>query len=638
MKNANFSDSSVPHGSIPRKTSGARVQVHYLPQQGFHFTPTELTEKAADRFGKFMESVISSPLSTTPLEPEALVASCAVAFELLNYKDLPEFLEKLNQAKTYGNFTYASWHTNGQLDRRAISGFTLIALSKLTATVDWKTTVPKVMPAVLNLYDFGDLPKPAQTLKSVFLDMQAWIYLQMPMPFLSHHLGCVQATPLPETAWQRRFQLHTPPVSHQEARATAELTEETGVVMETYQETAPILSGAWYLEELASLCKGLSGSNVSMRDSTVWKELMRRFRSLSYSLRDAGPNEAVLTGWAMFVAKLGTLRKKNPRLSRLAGYLSAATKRLHAALRGTGRHPADLSSKEWDQLFRDVLALDPNNNTLRAALASFHLYLCVTFDSEPIGWLHKSLERSQRPRANCIWPHEIARLPDAIDRSTGDLRLRDQVKTWAQLLTSAQIRFGELKWIRHKDIIEFEDHIQIHLANQPYVGSGKTPAADRLVFIRNPDAIQVLKDWLVRPEFKSADRGCFIFAAPDNPRNIYKLGKGYALLTRCLKEVTGCNDFSIHLCRHTCISLALEQALFLMVEFHEINPIHEVQVQSGHQSPETTWRTYFHLMEDAMRYWHDRALRRLTIRSRAAAWWSDRSDFNLRQDKHRGKE
>lgn len=637
MKTRIPEDSSGHVEGLPRYQSGARVNTHYLPQQGFHFTPTEYTQRAADRFGKFMENIICSPVKT-PIEPKALVAACTVAFELLNYKDFPAFLVQLTQVKSYGDSAYVSWQTNGRLDRRAISAFTLIALSKLPAAVDWPSTLPKVLPSVLSLYDFTDLPKPGQTLKSVFQDLQAWVYLQMPMPFLSHHMECVRATPLPESAWQRRFLLHAPPVSRQESKERAELTEETGVVMETYLETTPLLSGAWYVEELTSICGGLTGSKVSMRDSRVWKVLLLRFKSLSSLLRDAGPNEAVLTGWAMFVSQLGTLRKKNPRVSRLAGYLSTAAKRLHSALRSTGRHPADLSSNEWDQLFHDVLAQDPANNTLRAALASFHSYLCITFDAEPIGWLFKSLERAQRPRTNCIWPHEIARLPDAIDRSTNDLRLRDQLKTWSRLLTSVQIRFGEQKWIRHKDIIVFADHIQIHLANQSQVGSGKTPAADRLVFIHTPEAIQVLKDWLARPEFRSADPGGFIFAAPDNPRQIYKLGKGYALLTRCLKEVTGCNDFSVHLCRHTCISLALEQALLQMVEFHEINPIHEVQVQSGHRSAETTWRTYFHLPENCMRFWHDRALRRLRISNRAAAWWSGRSDVNLRQDKHRWKE
>lgn len=635
-KDNNLEPTDLAKG-LPRFQIGARVQAHYLPQQGFHFTPTDYTERAAYRFKNFMESVICSPVKS-PLEPEALVVACVVAFEQLNNKDLPEFLAQLSNVQTYGSSAYASWHIAGQLDRRAISVFTLIALSKLPATVDWANTLPKVTPSLLKLYKFGDLPRPVQTLKSVFLDLQAWIYLHMPMPFLSHYLGCVQATPLPESAWQRRFQLHTAHTSHDASKVRSELAVEAGVVMETFLETVPILSGAWYIEELTAICKGLCGSNVSMKDSKVWKELLLRFRSLSGSLRDTGPNEAVLTGWAMHVAQLGTVRKKNPRVSRLAAYLSTATKRLHSALRGTGRHPADLSARDWDKLFREVLAQDPNNNTLRAALASFHSYLCVAFDAEPIGWLRKSLEKSQRPRANCIWPHEIALLPVAIDQSTDDLRLRDQLKTWAQLLTCAQIRFGELKWIRHKDIIPFADHFQIHLANQPYVGSGKSPAADRLVFIRNPDAIQALRGWLERPEFRSAEPGSFIFASPDDPRKIYKLGKGYTLLTRCLKEVTGCNDFSVHLCRHTCISLAIERAIFGMVEFHEINPIHEVQVQSGHHSAETTWRTYFHLLEDAMTYWRDRAFRHLSISNRAAAWWSGRSAVNLRQDKHRWKE
>lgn len=623
--------------SLLRGIAGGRVQAHYLSGQGFHYTPTEFTDAAAKRFNRFMENVISSPVSTR-VSPEALVVSSVVAFELLSNKDLPVFLAQVSKAETYGELAYVSWQIDGRLERRALSAFTLIALSKLPVPPNWVEALPRVTQEVLKLYDFGDLPTPNRTLKTIFLDLQAWIYLEMPMPYLSHFLGFVQATLLPDSAWQRRFQLHAPSASAQEIRACAELTEENGVVMATYMEKEPALGGGWYIEELVGLCKNLTGSKVSLKDSAAWRELLARFKSLSILLREAGPIEALLTGWAMHVAQTGTIRKRNPRLSRLAGYLSTATKRLHTALRSTGKHPADLTPKEWEQLFRKVSLADPDNNTLRAALASFHSYLCITFDMEPIGWLHKSLERSQRPRANCIWSHEIARLPDVIDRATDDLRLRDQLKTWAMLLTSVQARFGELKWIRHKDISPFADHIQIHLANQGYVGSGKSSAADRLVYVRDPNAIQILKCWLARPEFVGADLNDFIFASPDDPRAIYQLASGYALLSRSLKEVTGCHDFSIHLCRHTCISLAIEQALFEMVEFHEINPILEVQVQSGHQSVETTWRTYFHLVEDSMRYWHDRAMCRLHISYAAAAWWTGRSEVNLRQDKHRYKE
>jgi len=453
-----------------------------------------------------MKAVVHCPVADS-LEPAALVVACALAFELLGQDDLPEFLSRLEKLQTYGDSAYASWTVNDLLQRRCVSAFTLLAHSKLPVGVDWSQELPKALPSILRLYNFANLPKPRQTLKTIFLDMQAWIYLQMPMPLLSHFSGCVRATLLPESTWQRRFDTGAPPCTTQERTSRAELTEEVGAVMETYLEAELVLSGAWFVEELTSICQGLTGSTVSIKDSNVWKELLIRFKSLSTSLRQAGPNEALLTGWAIHIAQVGTLRKKNPRVSRLSSYLTIAVKRIHKALRSTARHPDELTTAEWDTLFRSILALDPNNETLRAALASFHSYLCITLDTEPMSWLQKSLERNQRPRANCIWKHEISRLPEAIDQSTNDLRLRDQVKTWAALLPAAPIRFGELKWIRHKDIIPFTDHIQIHLANQVYVGSGKTRAADRLIFIHDENAIQAINEWLARPEFKSAREG-----------------------------------------------------------------------------------------------------------------------------------
>jgi hypothetical protein len=81
----------------------------------------------------------------------------------------------------------------------------------------------------------------------------------------------------------------------------------------------------------------------------------------------------------------------------------------------------------------------------------------------------------------------------------------------------------------------------------------------------------------------------------------------------------------------------LQEVLYSLGQHSEINPFHELMVQAGHASSETTWRSYFHLLEDSLRHWTDVAVLRHKIEYKSASWWTGERPVNLRQSIWRGK-
>jgi hypothetical protein len=68
--------------------------------------------------------------------------------------------------------------------------------------------------------------------------------------------------------------------------------------------------------------------------------------------------------------------------------------------------------------------------------------------------------------------------------------------------------------------------------------------------------------------------------------------------------------------------------------FSEVNPLHKVQVRAGHKNFETTYSNYFHLPEDCLRFWINKAVSKLKISYKSTAAWTGVAEANLRQRIH----
>jgi len=614
-----------------------RVQVVLIPDSGCSLAPTPSTAAAAQQFNIYISRVIHS-LATEPMKNNQLIVACAVAFEMLHREDLLPFLNQLQAAETLHNKVYVSWATKQGRQRRELSSFTLIAFGKCTADVDWTTEIATFNGAISTIYDFGPMtPQRHRTLDTVFLDLQAWVYLHMPMPLVADYLNVLPITPLQDNAWHRRYNLTLANSPDGKTKLRDEFQNAEGQIVEAILESPTPLSGAWIIDELSKVCSGIAGVGVGIGDMRAWRQLVVRLSRVARGLKRAGPVEALFVGWAVHLVRYGSARRAIPKVSTLARYLSAALRPIYFAIRATSMHPFDLGTKDWNLLFSTLLEGRDDDSTFRSAVVSFHSFLVRTIDAEPQYWLFRNLESDHSPRANVIWPHEIDALPGAIMRETNDERMGQQVITWSFLLTSIALRISELKWIRLSDFEIIGGQLELHIVSRRFAGSGKTSSASRICYTRDLRCIETLVNWRNRREKEGAELNDLIFGDPHDNHKLFRMGASYSLLNRCLKIVTGDEDFSSHLCRHTVISVAIEQAILGSSKYLEINPIHQIQVQAGHKSAETTVRTYFHLPENCRRHWVDHALRKMNFPYKSIGSWAQINTATLSQRVHRRK-
>ena len=623
--------------AAPNPSDAARVRVVDVEGSGYSLAPTCRTATAALQFNGYIKRVINS-LSHEPFTSNQLTVACAIAFELLREEDLLPFLNGLSTAQTLGDKVYVAWNVTNVLQRRELSPFTIMAFGKADQNTDWAVEVRTFRQAITNVYDFGATISRERTLTAVFLDLQAWAYTYLPMPLAANYLNVLPITHLKDTTWYRRNHLTVNVVGEPKTKLRDDLQSAEANVVEVIVESPTPLSGFWIIEQLSKICSGLTGVGVSISDARAWRKLVLRITRVTVDLKRAGPIEALMVGWAIHLVRYGSAQKKNPRVSTLARYLSAALSQIYSSVRAVDVHPFDIDTRAWKAIFEKLLNERGADSSFNSAVLSFHSFLVRTIDAEPQFWMFHGKDSEHSPRANVIWPHEVQAIPECIRQAESDDRLGLQVCTWATLLTNTALRISELKWIRLGDFSVMDGELTLHIVSRRYAGSGKTGAAARDCFIKNEDCITAMETWRARREEEGADTTDLLFGDPHDRHRIYKMGKSYCLLNQALKSVTGDPDFSSHLCRHSVISLAVESAILSSSEYQEINPIHKIQVQAGHKSAELTIGTYFHLPEKCQRYWIDHAIGQLGIAYEPISLWTKQKVATLAQRKHRGRE
>lgn len=605
-------------------------------KRGVSILATSATADAADRFDQFITRILEKRDHFLE-SPELLIVALSTAFEALtNETDLRAFLNQLSEASHWGGGEYVTWTRERSIARRCISPLLRIAKQNIPVqTTDWNAAVDRFAEVVSNLYPRKKKMRSASRLSSVFMDAQCWLYANLPMPHVAHVTGAVPLTHLPDSAWYRRFQMPVPELKDDSQDKVVEETEERTV--EALFSNELQLSGFWYIEQLEKVAQGLTSTGSNVSDAKAWQIVSQRLSDLSLELQDCGPVEALIFGWALDIATFGTSRKVNPRVATLSRYMYSAAGRLHKKLREKQSHPLSLTHDGWKMFFEELINESPTDQSLRAALSSFHRYLCRMLGADFIPWLYDDRNHSkQPPRANIIWQHEFDRVHSILRHLSEDQRLVSQLDVWCALTRDSTLRFGELVGLQLRSIHIDEDCIELEVA--PHRGRHplKTHAARRSLRITNPASVDCIRSWLRRREVEAAAPDDFLFGDPHRPERIYHLGKCYRLFNKALKQATGDVTVSMHITRHAYISVALDKALTeIGVKFSEVNPIHRIKIAAGHSAEWTTIESYGHLSEDSLRIQIDRQIESRFRSCAAAARWTGLTEENLRQKKHR---
>lgn len=605
-------------------------------QRGVSILATSETAVAAGRFDKFVVDLLEKRDEVFQ-HPHLLIVALATAFEgLTNEADLRAFLKELPNACHWGDGLYVTWAREQGIARRRISPLLRIARQQAPfPPTDWNAVVDQLAEVVSRIYPRKKHTRTSSKLSSLFMDAQCWLYTYLPMPHVAHATGAVPMTHLPDSAWLRRFQLPLPsPTAEREDKVVEEAEER---IVEALYSNAIQLSGAWFIERLEKITQGLTSTGSQVSDARAWQIVSQRLRDLSIELQDCGPIEALVLGWALDIATHGTSQKVNPRVGTLSKYIYVAAGRLHRKLREQQSHPMSLSHEKWQTFFKELIDENPSDQSLRAALSSFHRYLCRMLGTDFIPWLFNDRNASkQPPRANVVWPHEFDRLHSIFRHLTQDQRLISQLDAWCALLRDSTLRFGELVGLQLHSIQINEGSIELEVA--PHRGRHplKTHAARRVLQVVDPAAVAGIRNWLDRREKEAAAPSDFLFGDPHRPDRIYQLGKCYRLFNKALKLSTGDASVSMHITRHAYVSVAMDTALSQIGEkFSEINPIHRIKVVAGHAAEWITILTYSHLPEDSLRAQIDRQIAQRLTSCAAVSRWTGLTEENLRQRKHR---
>lgn len=623
--------SSGTHGAPPR------IKVVHIQSNGYSLAPTLATATSTDQFSQFISWVVKSK-SDDSVTSAQLTVACAIAFEVLRSVDLLPFLNALKDRMRLSDGTYVTWSTPDGLNRRKVCPFTALAFSKCNYEVNWSAEISTFDQHISKIYHFGTTLTRHRTLATVLLDCQAWAYLNLPMPLVASYLQVLPITPLPDSAWYRRHRLIGPSPKVVAEVVSDPLEDADVLVSGTLMESPMALSGIWVINELLNVCTGLCGVGVSISNTRARRQLTLNINRIARKLDRAGPNEALMVGWAIYLVRYGSAYRADPKVSTVARYLSAGLRAFYSAMRVTGSHPYDLDTSSWEMVYRNLLREQGNDSTFRNTVISFHVYLIRTLDVEPQHWLFNSTQdRRHIPRANMIWSHEIDALPEAIRCRTTDTRTAEQVVTWSVLLTSIPMRVSELKWIRLSDVNFCDGQVEVAILARRHAGNGKTKAAQRICRTDDQRCIDTLSAWRIRREKEGAELDDLLFGDPKAKEKLYRFGASYSLLNQSLKAVVGESDFSSHLCRHTVISHAMEKAILTLDNAREVNPLNLIKVAAGHKSAETTISIYFHLPENCIRYWVDYALRQMTFTYKQIEAWTGIKASTLAQTQHRRK-
>lgn len=610
-----------------------------------------LQESTALRVHRF--SCFSSSLSRNwqTVSPGARVLLCAIAFEaILTEQDLLAFAAA-SSARLYliagSRITWESVAngTNGSTSRaesRSVCARTELAMQLSGTAVDWIGALRETTIYLTKHYPkTGGLPS-QDILRQVLLDGSAWLYLHLPGCLFSHLTGALSMPVLANAVLQRQTQIDrqsTPDDDLSPTDAAIDLVSEDALdrLFEAPSNERPVTPEKT-IAHLKSICS-VTENDAGIRLATHLNRanVRDKIALVANVLDEEGWVAAALVSWTTHLLDHGSVRKVNPAVSTISAYLSDLLSPLADALVRLNKPPSMMLQNDWEALFEHLNA-HVGNVRSGAALSSLHLWAVRTFGCDPLAWVVFARDSATRVHANLIWPAELAQALAMAAEISRDERVCNQCMVLIALGASGLFRVGELPSLTTHSIRETRDGLRVEI--DPGRGShgGKSRAARRVVLVHDFEAKRLIRNWCIRRNEEStveSPEHVLIFGDPHHPNKLYRFGHCSRMVNDILKSCTGDSSVSFHSLRH---SSATARCLRLLTEPTEpaaIDPLDVLCHQMGHAHPSTLWNTYFHLPEVAIRIAIDRTDELCKLDTPEAAFWLDKKEESLRQQKCR---
>lgn len=600
--------------------------------------PEESSPAAVSRFDKFVRWTLR--YCRAKLTPAHQVIACVLALDALtNPDDLLAFLHAAPKLVSRGAEIHVTWNLKDDIYRRDISAVSALAIKSLTdSEIDWAAELLTFSQSLPEIYPLTRNFRATDRLAHVLSDASAWLYLHLPNACFAYVFGKLKLTVLPESVYERRFAPRSPRACLTPAGIDV-LAHAKDVACDiSFGDTSSTSSSQWIILALKNLLSEHSnGDSIRTADHLAREVVRRRFENITNTLMRSGtPVDGLLLSWVIFLFESGSVRVRNPKLGTISRYVHAAAELILQTLRATSSAPADLDQDDWEALFKQMLQGDTSNEC-RCSLASFQNFLQSQFGIDPMPWLFNGAKEHATPNANYLWRDEVQSAFELIPYITSDPRLQQTIPVMLAIGTGGSVRAGEMRSLRVGDIKTGGGKLVVYLLPKRSHHQGKSRAARRTLDLTHSPQKLLIEVWQQRRRDESAEEDDLLFGDPHIPQRGYRLGTCQRLLNQVLRMATGDSLVSFHTLRHTVICDDLRDTLMNAAVHQSISPVHRIKVQAGHQHEWTTFLSYFHLPEKAIRFWIDKAVARHIDHPVVVASWLGASADTLRQNRHRTK-
>ena len=448
----------------------------------------------------------------------------------------------------------------------------------------------------------------------------------LPAPGFGWLSKSLSLTLLPEATLDRRIGIQ-PEVEDPSRPESDALSYALDVATEISLSEAPPSRGNSVLIALKKLLRNGIDDSVRAADFIEKRQTREGLQHISgFLLRSGCSTSAFLFLWVIHLLEYGSVRLATPTIGTIRTYVFSEIDRIHDRLIEAGGSPANRSDEEWRGILESLLQ-EPELSGVRInALASFHRFLVIQFGIEPQSDLFNKATEECVPRANALWPHQIANAFNRIAKTTNDPRLQKMMGAILALGVEGIFRIGEVPSLRLSNVKVDATGDGIYVAVRPgrQHHKGKSNAAAKIIKLSISPYRHFIEEWLKQRDIDAADVDAdLLFGDPNFPHKCYRMGMCIRLINKILKEATGDPTISFHTLRHSNIGSELLLIFLASVKHTSISATHRLMVAAAHQSEITTYESYFHRPEVVVRHYLDKAVRPFLASPAIVAKWTD---------------
>lgn len=593
-----------------------------------HARPQQSATISAKRFREFLDALMNGKIDFS--SSNTSVMANLIAFDgVVELPSLKACAQAISGAYRLDDNVALEFTTDKGPDRRFLSHFTCHALSKITSIgIDVEQVLVDLDKDISAFY----LQPIGSSLNVLLNDARNWLFEVLPPSLFFHCVGELPLAPLARAAWVRH-ETQQVEVGNEGENTTNIEASGIATAIEAYFNAEKEDGGVEFLKQIMKSSRAKKYENPSTEKRRMLGECMR----LVVEARFHGPIVALLSAWGIDLIESGTPWTQNLHPGTPGKYINTVCLALFYALRG--QDIDQLTAEKFEEIYSGVMnSVELSSKlTASAAISSFHWFLVRWFDVPNIRMLFPDGKGWARVSANIVWRHESERLLRWLAESNGDERLNAQLKVILLILIAVRMRAGDIYCLRIGSIRILENHIEIDISPTRSDPLLKTRSARRTVYVREPSAFEEVKKWRDRRNAEGAFPQDRLFGDPYRPTKWYKWGATYTRINALLKIATGDLTVSLHTFSHTWISERIANT-FLEKRTIDINPLDEIGTEAGHASAQTSLTNYFHLFEQPLRTYLDRALQTIALTSASVASYAYTTAGSVRQRRSRSKE